>query len=75
MTGQQAPGGVDSDRAPVHGRPAERGLDLARLIVEHSLRLGLGTDGRLPTERQLAADLGVTRSSIRYALAIMQARG
>jgi DNA-binding FadR family transcriptional regulator len=75
MTGQRAPGGVDSGPAPAHGRPAERGLDLARLIVEHSLRLGLGTDGRLPTERQLAADLGVTRSSIRYALAIMQARG
>jgi len=29
----------------------------------------------MPTERQLAIDLGVTRSSIRYALAIMEAQG
>jgi len=57
------------------GQPAERGLDLAQLIVAHSLRIGLGADGRLPTERQLARDLGVTRSSIRYALGILEAQG
>jgi GntR family uxuAB operon transcriptional repressor len=57
------------------GQPAERGLDLAQLIVAHSLRTGLGADGRLPTERQLAEDLGVTRSSIRYALGILEAQG
>ena len=56
-------------------QPAERGLDLAQLIVAHSLRTGLGADGRLPTERQLAVDLGVTRSSIRYALGILEAKG
>ncbi len=57
------------------GQPAERGLDLAQLIVAHSVRVGLGPDGRLPTERQLAEDLGVTRSSIRYALGILEAQG
>ena len=57
------------------GRTAERGLELAQLIVAHSLRVGLGQDGKLPTERQLAKDLGVSRSSIRYALAILQAEG
>ena len=57
------------------GQPAERGLDLAQLIVAHSLRIGLGADGRLPTERQLAENLGVTRSSIRYALGILEAQG
>jgi len=57
------------------GRTAERGRELAQLIVAHALRVGLGQDGRLPTERQLAKDLGVTRSSIRYALAILQAQG
>jgi GntR family transcriptional regulator, uxu operon transcriptional repressor len=57
------------------GQPAERGLDLAQLIVAHSLRVGLGADGRLPTERQLAEDLGMTRSSIRYALGILEAKG
>jgi len=56
-------------------RPAQRGIELAELIVAHSLRTGLGPGGRLPTERQLAADLGVTRSSVRYALGILQAGG
>src|SRR5258708_618662 len=56
-------------------RTAERGLELAQLIVAHSLRVGLGQDGKLPTERQLAKDLGVSRSSVRYALAILQAQG
>src|ERR1039457_2936573 len=57
------------------GQPAERGIELAQLIVAHSLRIGLGADGRLPTERQLAKDLAVTRSSIRYALGILAAQG
>lgn len=55
--------------------PAGRGVDLARQIVAHATRLGLRPDGRLPTERQLAVDLGVTRSSIRYALGILAAQG
>jgi GntR family transcriptional regulator, uxu operon transcriptional repressor len=57
------------------GRTAERGQELAQLIVAHALRVGLGQDGKLPTERQLAKDLGVSRSSVRYALAILQAQG
>lgn len=56
-------------------RTAERGRELAQLIVAHSLKVGLGQDGKLPTERQLASDLGVSRSSVRYALAILQAQG
>jgi GntR family transcriptional regulator, uxu operon transcriptional repressor len=56
-------------------RPAERGLALAEQIMTHALSGGLGPDGRLPTERQLAADLGVTRSAIRYALGILEADG
>jgi GntR family uxuAB operon transcriptional repressor len=31
--------------------------------------------GRLPTERQLAADLGVTRTMVRHALATLEAEG
>lgn len=42
--------------------------------MAHAIRAGLGPDGRLPTERQLAADLGVTRSSIRHALGILAAQ-
>src|ERR1700693_5874307 len=54
-------------------RHAERGLALAEQIMTRALRGGLGPDGRLPTERQLAADLGETRSAIRYALGILEA--
>jgi GntR family transcriptional regulator, uxu operon transcriptional repressor len=56
-------------------RHAERGLALAEQIMTRALRGGLGPDGRLPTERQLAADLGETRSAIRYALGILEADG
>src|SRR5215472_15189732 len=45
---------------------------LAALILAESERNG-GT--RLPTERQLAADLGVSRSAVRHALAVLQAEG
>src|SRR5690242_18646268 len=44
---------------------------LAVLILAGSERAG----ARLPTERQLAQDLGVSRSAIRHALAVLQAEG
>jgi GntR family uxuAB operon transcriptional repressor len=53
----------------------ERGRRLAELILAESERKGLGPGSRLPTERQLASDLGVTRSGIRYALAALEADG
>ena len=62
-------------RAAGAERHADRGLELAERIMTHALRTGLGPGGRLPTERQLAQDLGVTRSSVRYALGIMEAEG
>src|SRR5215472_5267980 len=62
-------------RAAEAGRYADRGLGLAERIMTHALLTGLGPGGRLPTERQLAQDLGVTRSSVRYALGIMEADG
>ena len=48
---------------------------LADLILADSQRAGLGPGSRLPTERQLALDLGATRSSVRHALAVLQAEG
>jgi DNA-binding FadR family transcriptional regulator len=62
-----------SDRAP--DTHAERGLELAQLILGRAAEAGLRPGSRLPTERQLAQDLGVTRSSVRYALGIMAAQG
>jgi GntR family uxuAB operon transcriptional repressor len=61
-----------SDPQPVSG---DRRRQLAELILAGSRRSGLGPGARLPTERQLAADLGTTRSSIRHALAVLQADG
>jgi DNA-binding FadR family transcriptional regulator len=55
--------------------PAKRGRQLAELILAESERAGLGPGSRLPTERQLAVDLGVTRSGVRLALASLEADG
>src|ERR1035441_10384086 len=48
---------------------------MAERIPAESLRAGLGPGGRLPTERRLALDLGMSRSSVRHALAILEAQG
>jgi DNA-binding FadR family transcriptional regulator len=73
MAGQSAPEVTEAGTAP--DTHVERGIELAELILTRSLEAGLGPGGRLPTERQLATDLGVTRSAIRYALGIMEAQG
>ncbi len=76
MAGQHEPDlDAEPDPSSAPRGTAGRGHDLAQLIVAHALRVGLGPQGRLPTERQLAVDLGVTRSSIRYALGIIEAQG
>lgn len=54
---------------------AKRGRQLAELILAESERAGLGPGSRLPTERQLAVDLRVTRSGVRLALAALEADG
>src|SRR5271167_5177535 len=48
---------------------------LAALILAESERGGAGHGTRLPTERQLAADLGVSRAAVRHAMAVLQAEG
>jgi DNA-binding FadR family transcriptional regulator len=52
-----------------------RGLALAELILARSQRTSAQLGGRLPTERQLSIELGVTRSSVRSALALLEAQG
>ncbi|HLW95004.1 MAG TPA: FCD domain-containing protein [Solirubrobacteraceae bacterium] len=47
--------------------------DLAELILAAHGDAAAGA--RLPTERQLVAELGVTRTAIRHALAILEAQG
>jgi DNA-binding FadR family transcriptional regulator len=53
----------------------QRAQRLAELIVARSAETGLRAGGRLPTERQLSLDLGVTRSAVRHALDILEAQG
>ncbi|MGH3171378.1 MAG: GntR family transcriptional regulator, partial [Trebonia sp.] len=52
-----------------------RGRDLAALILAESGRSGLLPGSRLPTERELAVGLGVTRTGVRLALAALEADG
>src|SRR5215468_10042143 len=55
--------------------PADHRHRLAEIILAESRRAGLGSGARLPTERQLAADLGATRTSVRRALTVLEAEG
>ncbi|MBO0769945.1 MAG: winged helix-turn-helix transcriptional regulator, partial [Actinobacteria bacterium] len=45
------------------------------MILAACHRDGLGPGSRLPTERQLAQDLATTRTSVRHALAVLEADG
>lgn len=55
--------------------PAAHRRQLAELILAESHRAGLGPGSRLPTERQLAVEVGASRTSVRHALALLQADG
>ena len=54
---------------------ALRRRTLAALILAESQRDAGHHGMRLPTERQLATDLGVSRAAIRHAMALLQAEG
>ncbi len=49
--------------------------ELARRILRAAQESGMRVGGRLPTERTLADDLGVSRTVIRHALARLEAAG
>lgn len=51
------------------------GPELAELILAQHRASKAGAGPRLMTERQLASDLGVTRTMVRRALAILEAEG
>jgi len=69
-----ADGNSMTDSSATHGSVTQRRA-LAALILAESERNGAGYGTRLPTERQLAVDLGVSRSAIRHAMAELQAEG
>jgi DNA-binding FadR family transcriptional regulator len=60
---------AEAPKAPAYGH------ELAELILAHHQTSDVGPGARLMTERQLAADLGVTRTMIRHALSILEAEG
>jgi GntR family transcriptional regulator, uxu operon transcriptional repressor len=55
--------------------PADHRHQLAEVILAESRRAGLGRGSRLPTERQLAVELGASRTSVRRALTVLEAEG
>jgi GntR family uxuAB operon transcriptional repressor len=56
-------------------KPPAYSHELAERILSTRDRPESGAGGRLPTERQLASELGVTRTMVRHALAILEAEG
>ena len=56
-------------------RPPSYSQELARLILERCSDPDTAPGGRLPTERALALDFGVTRTMVRHALSLLEADG
>src|SRR5262249_8906933 len=59
----------------IPAQPADHRHRRAEISLDESRRAGLRRGSRLPTERQLAADLGATRTSVRRALTVLEAEG
>ncbi len=59
----------------IPAEPADHRHGLAETILAESRRAGLRRGSRLPTERKLAESLGVTRTSVRRALTVLEAQG
>ena len=55
--------------------PADHRHRLAEIILAESRQAGLRRGSRLPTERQLAVNLGASRTSVRRALTVLEAEG
>jgi GntR family transcriptional regulator, uxu operon transcriptional repressor len=62
------------DTSPV-SRPPAYTQELAELILDRCASGAAGPGAKLPTERQLAAELGITRTMVRHALALLEAEG
>lgn len=61
--------------SPEQPHPPAYGRDLAQLILARCEDPGYAPGGRLPTERSLANEFGVTRTVVRHALAMLEAEG
>lgn len=56
-------------------QPPAYSQDLAHLILTRCEEPEFTVSGRLPTERRLAVEFGVTRTMVRHALAVLEAEG
>src|SRR5215472_7877037 len=67
------PDGGAAGRSGARGRPLHEEIAsrLGRLIADRDLREG----DRMPSERELAVELGVSRPSVREAVRTLEARG
>lgn len=68
--------GVATDSSPL--RPLDRPRlyeDLVERLGEFVIRTNLEVGARFPPERELASRLGVSRASLRQALAVLEAQG
>jgi DNA-binding FadR family transcriptional regulator len=61
--------------SPAQPQPPAYGRDLAQLILTRCEDPAYAPNGRLPTERSLADEFGVTRTVVRHALAMLEAEG
>jgi DNA-binding FadR family transcriptional regulator len=62
-------------QSSVQTQPPVYRRDLARLILARCEEPGYAPAGKLPTERSLAAEFGVTRTMVRHALTALEAEG
>ena len=58
-----------------NNQPPSYSQDLAALILARCEQPEYAAAGRLPTERALATEFGVTRTMVRHALAVLEADG
>jgi DNA-binding FadR family transcriptional regulator len=65
---------ISPPKAP-SSSPPTYGRDLARLILRRCEEADFAPGGRLPNERSLAAEFGVTRTLVRHALTVLEAEG
>jgi GntR family transcriptional regulator, uxu operon transcriptional repressor len=61
--------------SPAQPRPPAYGRELAQRILARCEDPAYAPGGRLPTERSLASEFGVTRTLVRHALAMLEAEG
>lgn len=66
---------VSSSPSPAQRQAPAYGRDLAQRILARCSDPGYAPAGRLPTERSLANEFGVTRTAVRHALAVLEAEG